>query len=73
MQPCPNCGAPNRDKARFCARCNSLLRPLPGTGLLAFGAALGRSRFRIVGFLKKGGMGAVYQARDAAGKLWAIS
>jgi len=25
-----------------------------------------------VGFLKKGGMGAVYQAHDAAGKLWAI-
>ena len=72
MQTCPNCGAPNRDKARFCSRCNTLLRPLPGTGLLSPSATLHRGRFRIVGFLKKGGMGAVYQARGAAGKLWAV-
>jgi serine/threonine protein kinase len=57
--PCPSCGSPVRDEARFCPRCGYHLSPRldPGT-------ELDGGDYRIVRSISKGGMGAVYLAED---------
>lgn len=76
--PCPDCGTANRPTARFChrcgsslglscARCGALNRPssqfCKQCGF-PLGGSLLRNRYQVQGLLARGGMGAVYQARD---------
>ncbi len=56
---CPSCGGPVRAAARFCPRCGYLLAKQ-----LAPGAELSGGDYQIVRSISKGGMGAVYLARD---------
>lgn len=56
---CPSCGSPVRAAARFCPRCGYLLLKQ-----LTPGAELADGDYQIVRSISKGGMGAVYLARD---------
>lgn len=76
--PCPNCRALNTPTARFCNACGAALQPAQqpskgSTGSLSLQHTL-HNRYVIEGLIGKGGMGAVYQARDTrlGNKLWAV-
>lgn len=43
MRPCPVCGAPNRETARYCQRCRAILAPCPTCG------AANRAQARVCG------------------------
>lgn len=60
---CPKCGQPNRPEARFCATCGASLATSPPAALQP-GQLLKDGAYRIVRRLNKGGMGALYLARD---------
>ena len=67
---CPSCGVPMAAEARFCQRCGSKAPESPSSGAPdplrdVLRLALGR-QYEINRLLGKGGMGAVYLAREAA-------
>ncbi len=64
MQNCPNCQVPNRDDARFCSRCGSLLVSEIRSGYLSPGELL-QGRYHILRTLARGGMGTICLAQDA--------
>ena len=59
MRSCPSCGREVRSQARFCPRCGVAL-----VGSLPPPDQLERAGYTIVRSLTKGGMGAVYLAKD---------
>ena len=60
---CPQCQQPNRPEARFCATCGASLTASPSAALQP-GQVLMGGAYRIVRRLNKGGMGALYLAKD---------
>jgi len=62
---CPKCDQPNRPEARFCAMCGApISASLSGALTLQPGQLLKGGAYRIVRRLNKGGMGALYLAKD---------
>jgi len=59
MRTCLACGAPLRPQARFCPRCGQPIEVRLGPGVTLQGGD-----YTIVRSLSKGGMGAIYLARD---------
>ena len=73
---CPTCGNPNRPEARFCDSCGARLEapePVPEPVAVAADAPPADApetiagRYRVEGFLGRGGRKRVYRARDAEG------
>lgn len=60
---CNKCGSENTDTAKFCNGCGGGLHGYSPDGDLVHGTLLD-CRYEIIDLLKKGGMGAVYAAKD---------
>jgi eukaryotic-like serine/threonine-protein kinase len=71
---CPRCGGENSENARFCRHCGSpISAEMYSTTRLPLGTILDE-RYKIIDYVAKGGMGAIYKALDLSqkGVFWAV-
>lgn len=70
---CPICEGLNKDSARFCRHCGSPIHDVSAHSTrLQLGTVLD-SRYKIVDYVAKGGMGAIYKAVDLTiSGVWAV-
>jgi serine/threonine protein kinase/ribosomal protein L40E len=71
---CPHCGGENSENARFCRHCGSpISAEVYSSTRLPLGTILDE-RYKIIDYVAKGGMGAIYKALDLSqkGVFWAV-
>lgn len=73
MLKCPRCLGLNKDQARFCRHCGVPISEKGGVSSRLHLGTILDNRYKIIDYIAKGGMGAVYKAADLnISGVWAV-